>query len=562
MRLEHEEAQALRTCDWQKRMQDLLDGGLPDEVLKRFVDHLETCSECRREWEKWQDLRRALRGQAAPAWDRDALRTRLFSSSGPRTATWVPALGLVGLSLLLVVLAIWPVPPEPETFSPEPKTIEAVFPKAVFPKAVFPKAVSPVPEVEAVLVTWLSGSAEQALSMSSGRVEMLEAGELRLAEDGEAALRLGDAISVCAFADSHLKIQQQARSWRIQLERGRLMARLQKDRKRSFTVEVPAGTVTAVGTVFSVERTPLGGARVNLREGQLQLRASCGQLFELRAPIAVTLTSCSLDDVAELDPKAQAMLQRAEQLDPMGQAPVAWVGLNSDPEGAEVFASGKGIGHTPLWVARAEGSWDLELRKSGHKSRQTSLRFASGELQRVSIQLEPLTKIAMKVSQPEDLMARARSLLAQRNVVEARSVLARHLALQPGDWQARLLDADALRLSGDAQAAVRAYLIIARDQETPERSAEAAFFEVARLQLRVLKQPEAALRSFRDLRRAQPDGLLRQEVAFGLAESYLLLKEFGRAVRAFEDYLRLFPEGTRAKQARALLLELEEKGWR
>ncbi len=159
-------------------------------------------------------------------------------------------------------------------------------------------------------------------------------------------------------------------------------------------------------------------------------------------------------------------------------------------------------------------------------------------------------------------MAKARSLLAQRNVVEARSVLARHLALQPGDWQARLLDADALRLSGDAQASVRAYSIIARDPETPERSAEAALFEVARLQLRVLKQPEAALRSFRDLRRAQPDGLLRQEVAFGLAESYLLLKEFGRAVRAFEDYLRLFPEGTRAKQARALLLELEEKGWR
>jgi TolA-binding protein len=56
--------------------------------------------------------------------------------------------------------------------------------------------------------------------------------------------------------------------------------------------------------------------------------------------------------------------------------------------------------------------------------------------------------------------------------------------------------------------------------------------------------------------------LLRQEVAYQLAECYLQLKDFARAHRALEDYLRLFPEGTKASEARALLDRLEEKGWR
>jgi TolA-binding protein len=56
--------------------------------------------------------------------------------------------------------------------------------------------------------------------------------------------------------------------------------------------------------------------------------------------------------------------------------------------------------------------------------------------------------------------------------------------------------------------------------------------------------------------------LLRQEVAFHLAECYLALGDFRRARRALEDYLRLYPAGTQAQAARDWLLELEAKGWR
>jgi TolA-binding protein len=91
---------------------------------------------------------------------------------------------------------------------------------------------------------------------------------------------------------------------------------------------------------------------------------------------------------------------------------------------------------------------------------------------------------------------------------------------------------------------------------------EAALYEVGRLQLRALDQPAKALETFSRLKQEYPRGLLGQEVAYHLAESYIATKKFLEAVRALQDYLKRYPRGTKAQEARTLLEALKTKGWR
>ncbi|MBN2493578.1 MAG: tetratricopeptide repeat protein, partial [Deltaproteobacteria bacterium] len=163
--------------------------------------------------------------------------------------------------------------------------------------------------------------------------------------------------------------------------------------------------------------------------------------------------------------------------------------------------------------------------------------------------------------QAEDPLGRIRSLLARRQIAKARGLLDAHLVRRPDDVRARMLLGDALRLGGQGAEALEAYRDVAR-RSRDAHLVEAAVYEMGLLQLHALGSPADALDTFTRLRKMQPGGLLRQELAFRLAECFLALDDFRRAERALRDYLRTYPQGVKAAEARALLDELHEKGWR
>jgi len=176
-------------------------------------------------------------------------------------------------------------------------------------------------------------------------------------------------------------------------------------------------------------------------------------------------------------------------------------------------------------------------------------------------------------------LARIRGWLAAREIDRALRALDKYLAWRPDDPRAMFLLADAHRLEGRINEAVELYLKVAGLRGTADgppvrggakptsrrraaRLAEAALYQAGRLQRERLSRPAEALGTFERALREHPNGLLRQEILYQLAACRLAMGKFEQAVDAFEDYLRAYPQGTKAEEARTLLRALREEGWR
>jgi len=157
-------------------------------------------------------------------------------------------------------------------------------------------------------------------------------------------------------------------------------------------------------------------------------------------------------------------------------------------------------------------------------------------------------------------LSRIRRLLANREIDTATRELQAFLQTHRDDPQGSLLLGDAHRLAGRHTQAEAQYRRVAGSGDA--HLSEAAWFELGLLQLGPLARPGEALETFQTIRRSFPEGLLRQEVAFQVAQCFLALKDFQRATRALQDYLRLYPDGTKAAEVQELLQELSRKGWR
>jgi len=308
-----------------------------------------------------------------------------------------------------------------------------------------------------------------------------------------------------------------AARFEVQLERGRVGLHLTPGSRAGLALRLPFGSLEALGTAFVVRLGPDGEAEVALLEGELHVSSAGGADFDVQGPTRLTLGAAGPGPLAPLTAEEAAGLVDALPERGRKDARLAWLAYHAPPR-------------APTPRPRPEPRPGLQAPLAGEEG-------------------------------GDELLARARRLLAARRVAEARGLLDAHLAKNPDDPRARMLRADALRLGGDPVAARDAYLALA-EQGGGHAQQEAALFEAGLLELRSLGAPARALERFDELRRRFPRGLLRQEVAFHLAECYLALGDFRRARRALEDYLRLYPAGTQAQAARDWLLELEAKGWR
>ncbi len=533
-------------CPWLDRVQEYLDDLLPIDQEQSFVHHLRECPACRAEIESLRDLQRELHmaaEQPLPGLDKAAVAARLFDRPAPRTHRWlVPAaaLGAAAAAVFLFVFVLWP-------SQREALTHEAPNPGPV---------VADLQPAGPAVVTYMAGRVLGPVETENGWTLPIGV-EARVVGRGALAIRLDEHTSLAVFRSSRVRVESEA-GFTVRLEEGSLAARLRKGHRHSFQVRCDDLQIEATGTAFAVFRIGRNQAEIVLAEGTLALTGT--ETFELRAPSRARFVPDGLREVGDLRGLERNPLDLAAIYDPVSDGPLGTLALSCAPVEAAVLVDGIMVGNTPLVLARPAGELHLEIRADDYRPVRTSLVLDPDRLVKRHFDLAP-GPVAPPPRPRKDLLAEARKLLAARKVEPAKGLLRRHLEKNPGDARGLFLLADARRIAGQAGRALDTYLEVA-SRTDDERLAEAALYQAGLLQLHSLNRPAKALTTFETVRRKHPRGLLRQEVAFHLAECYLAFKDFRRALRALQDYLRLYPDGTKASEARALLDALHQKGWR
>ena len=527
------------TCPSLDRVQAYLDDLLSPSEKADFENHLPDCAACRHALEQYGRVSALLEEAAAeslPALDRDRAYERAVSGRQP--LGWlIPTAAAVAAALLLFVL--WPRTGPVSTYTKTPEAIEPTAPAAPLQAA----------------ITYMSADASGPGQTRGGFV-LAEGAEARAGLAGAIALRVTDGVSVVLLAGGRATFKHGGDgSLRVLLSQGELVARLRRPLEKRFVVETPAGTIEATGTVFAVRIQKDGNTEVWLYEGQVRIHPRQGISHERGANAHAVFSPRSLERVDQDVSKGREVLADAKRMDPLGPGSLSWVSIVSEPEGAEVKAGDVILGYTPLLMARRPGRLDLAIALDGYETDRESVELKTGRLSSYEIELVPTTAPA------SDPLGRIRRLLAARRIEQAEKELDGYLKKKPGDVKALFLLADARRLGKKPQEALVLYQQVG-DSAWDYRQREAALYEVGRLQLHALSQPAEALKTFLKLKKEYPRGLLGQEVAYHLAESYIATKQFTEAVSALEDYVKRYPKGTKAQDARTLLDALKAKGWR
>ncbi len=531
--------QGRETCPFLAGVQDYLDGLLSDSEKSDFENHLPGCPECTRSLEAYRQVSAVLKEAASarlPALDRERVYAGAVSGPG-RMGWWLAAAGAAAAVLLLFVL--WPRNAPVSTYPESRESIHAAEPAAWLEAA----------------VTYMSADASGPVE-AGGRLIQKEGAEACAGRRGALAMRVADGVSVVLLMGGRATFQGGPDgSLRVSLTQGALVARLRSPLERRFLVETPAGSVEATGTVFAVRILQDGNTEVWLYRGRVRIHPGMGISHERGAPAHAVFSPRVLERVDDDLSSGLGILEDARRKDPWGLEPLAWLSIKSRPAGAEVSADEVVLGHTPLLMARPAERLELGIAAEGYQPVRRSVELKTGSRSSHRVELAPTRTPA------GDPLGRIRRLLAARRIEKAVLELEGYLEKKPGDVKALFLLADARRLDKKPEEALALYRKVG-ETAWDHRLREAAMYEVGRLQLHALSRPAAALETFLKLEREYPRGLMGQEVAYHLAESYIATRRFSEAVGALEDYLKRFPRGTKAKDARTLLEALKKKGWR
>jgi tetratricopeptide (TPR) repeat protein len=550
---------SVANCPQLDNVQPYLDDLLSAENKTAFVKHLTGCSACRKEVEAFREISGLIQQTAKaalPKLDTASLQRKLFSGSRSTKTSWlVPAFALSAAAAAVVLAIIfWPLQ------SKKAPTLE--------PDS--PRSAAVIASAEPALVTFCS--AETKGPRREGQHWLLDPNTASVTGANSAlAYRLDKRISVVTFEGSEASFNRLSGGKIIvDLSKGSLVARLARPLRGKFVVKTPAGVIEATGTVFVVRVVDRFTSHVWLLEGSVEITPESGRSSSLRAPAYAVLESKSQQIKDPADPTGRDLLTRAQTLDPfILDAELGWVSLSSHPSGADVVINEVVIGKTPLVVARAVGQLEVKVRSKGHQDSISSLLIKPERILAhrfdLTVQAASLAKVdpqpKIKPVKEKDPLAEIKKLLAKREYARATKELTGYLVRKPNDPKATFLLGDAHRLSGKADNALLAYRKVAAASHDPNLS-EAAFYQVGRLQLHVLSKPNQARQTFERLVKDFPNGLLRQEVSFHLAECQIALKNYSAAIKTLQAYLADYPQGTKAAEARTLLEAFKEKGWR
>ena len=526
------------SCPALELVQPYLDDLLSPPKRTDFENHLTGCAECQIALERYRQVSAVLKEAAAgplPALDHQRVYEK--ASAGRQPSGWlIPAAAAVAAALLLLVL--WPETVPVSTYTEAQDA-----------------TVTDTAGVQAT-ITFVSGDAQGPVQVA-GRLSLLQNTEAWTGESGAIAMRMADDISVVLLHNGRAVLSRTGGGTRkVGLTQGVLVARLRKPLQGRFIVETPAGSIEATGTTFVVRVLENFNTEVWLLEGKIRVYPLQGISHERAAEVYALFSETDLEKIGKDVSEGWMILTEAQRIDPFKKAePLGWMFLESNPSGAEVTAGDVVLGHTPLMIARPAGGSELQISAEGYEPVTRPVDIRVGRVSSYQVELVPTE------TPVDDPLGRIRRLLAARRIDQAVSELNGYLRKKPGDVKATFLLADARRLDSQPEEALELYRTVS-DKAWDHRMREAALYEVGRLQLRSLKQPGEALKTFLRLKSEYPRGLLGQEVDYHLAESYIATKKFSEAAQALEAYIKRYPQGTKAQEARTLLDALKTKGWR
>ncbi|MFY2558210.1 FecR domain-containing protein [Corallococcus terminator] len=244
--------------------------------------HLSSCATCSVELERVQTSRAMLHEvrSAEPQVNWDAVGAKLRAEAASRLEAkssrmrWPWAVALAGTCA--VVLALWVARPTVSPMSTPP------------PEAVLAEQTAPAPETAVALGTPTTTAEQESTRAESttgavirergGAEQALTAGmrlrsgtAVKTPSRASAMLRLPDASRVKLSADSEVELSRaEASDVHLTVRQGRLSVKASHAERRGFRVDVAGLRVSVVGTVFTVERTPLG-ASVAVSEGRVRV---------------------------------------------------------------------------------------------------------------------------------------------------------------------------------------------------------------------------------------------------------------------------------------------------
>jgi hypothetical protein len=277
----------------------------------RVEAHLAGCESCALELTRVRQSRALLHEARAvePDVRWDAVGAQLRAAAAERLARreprarWPWAVALAGACAAM--LALWVLPPRevargeavaarPELASGAKATGRADTEAVAGTVGAMAEAVEPEGTVEAVATT----ASEALLREVGGTERKLEPGmrlrsgvAVRTPARASALLRLPDASRVRLSAGSEVELSRaEARQVHLTVKQGRLSVQASHAERRGFLVEAAGLRVSVVGTVFTVERTERGAAvavaegRVRVEvEGQAPRLVSAGERVELHS---------------------------------------------------------------------------------------------------------------------------------------------------------------------------------------------------------------------------------------------------------------------------------------
>ncbi len=544
------------SCSRLIQVQSYIDDLLSEHERGAFSRHLSGCSICQKELDSITEVRKAIRtmvDEPMARLDKHALFARVNSENLSRNKSLFPWKVATGLTFAVLLMFTWMVfKGKTSLVQQEKAKIDA---SDSVPSSYNP-TLSQSPLVESAWVTYLTGEVQGPLTQRS-ELFMPLGRQLHVGAGSQVVVQLDDKTSVAVMENSLVRFSWNNR-WELELERGSVAVHLDKPRHAGFEVECSAGSVGAIGTEFSVQRLGDNRCSVNLAQGRLRLSNKVGQRFELEAPIIRVLNKESgmQLDKSVLDGSLALALVRL--FTPGSKSSLGQVRIESVPSGAKVYMDGMEIGRTPVLFAQPAKLISLSLKADGFLRKSVQVFPRPGEKVERHVTLDPA---APPLYGEVDPVAKARELLAKRKLSLAMSVIERHLTKNPDDPRTLMLLADAYRMSSKLEKSLDTYLRVAALSDD-DNLCETAMYHAGMLRLNELNRPLQALVTFRSISKQFPKGLLRQEVAFHIAECYLSLKDYDRAVRALTDYLRLYPAGTRVDDAEDLLKKLEDAGWK
>jgi hypothetical protein len=336
----------------------------------------------------------------------------------------------------------------------------------------------------------------------------------------------------------------------LALQEGTVAVAVSPDRPVDGEVKVttPHGTITVVGTVFSVSATA-ERSRVAVARGVVRVDAG-GRVELVRQGQGMALGDpAPLPSAPE---EAAVVTARQERLRVLQRARTALLAVDSLPHGAEVTHGGVLLGSTPLVTYIPAEPATLTVALDGHQSVTELVAPGPDRLLRRDFRLlrVPEPGPTPAASTPADRGSEGRGTRRVPNPPAPRP------DLPPATPEAWTQQARARMLAGDWPAAAQAY------RELIRRHPGAASTDVARVSLGTLEldrlgQPAAALRSFEAYLAARPRGPLAEEAAHGRAQALRALGRTCDEIRALRAFLRDHPAALHHRRAARRLADAE-----